>query len=64
MREFSRLKKILTWTIMSTAVLASTVTSIASGNEDRAFGFKMARAQQQQTKVLERQLACLARNVF
>ena len=64
MSEFSRLKKILTWTIMSTAVLALTVTSIASGNQDRAFGFKMARAQQQQTKVLERQLACLARNVF
>jgi spore germination cell wall hydrolase CwlJ-like protein len=49
---------------MSTAVLALTVTSTASGNQDRAFGFKMAKAQQQQTKVLERQLACLARNVF
>ena len=64
MSGISRLKKILTWTIMSTAVLAVTVTSIASGNEDRAFGFKLAKAQQQQTKVLERQLACLARNVF
>jgi hypothetical protein len=38
MSEFSRLKKILTWTIMSTAVLALTVTSVASGNQDRAFG--------------------------
>jgi len=64
MSEFSRLKKILTWTIMSTAVLAVTVTSIANATEDRAFGFKMAKAQQQQAKVLERQLACLARNVF
>ena len=64
MSVFTRFKKILTWTIMSTAVLALTVTSIASGNQDRAFGFKIARAQQQQTKVLERQLACLARNVF
>ncbi len=63
MSVFTRFKKILTWTIMSTAVLALTVTSIASGNEDRAFGFKLVRAQQQ-TKVLERQLACLARNVF
>ena len=57
MSVFTRFKKILTWTIMSTAVLALTVTSIASGNQDRAFGFKIARAQQQQTKVLERQLA-------
>ena len=64
MSEFSRLKKILTWTIMSTAVLAVTVTSIANATEDRAFGFKIVKAQQQQTKVLERQLACLARNVF
>ena len=63
MSVFTRFKKILTWTIMSTAVLALTVTSIASGNEDRAFGFKLVKAQQQ-TKVLERQLACLARNVF
>ncbi len=64
MSGISRLKKILTWTIMSTVVLALTVTSIASGNQDRAFGFKMAKAQQQQSKFLERQLACLARNVF
>ena len=64
MSGISRLKKILTWTIMSTAVLALTATSIASSNEDRAFGFKLVKAQQQQAKVLERQLACLARNVF
>ena len=64
MSAVSRLKKILTWTIMSTAVLAVTVTSIANATEDRAFGFKMAKAHQQQTKILERQLACLARNVF
>ena len=63
MSVFTRFKKILTWTIMSTAVLALTVTSIASGSEDRAFGFKLVKAQQR-TKVLERQLACLARNVF
>ena len=64
MSAVSRLKKILTWTIMSTAVLAVTVTSIANATEDRAFGFKMAKAHQQQAKVLERQLSCLARNVF
>ena len=64
MSEFSRLKKILTWAKMSIAVLAITVATPTSGSEDRAFGFKMAKAQQQQTKVLERQLACLARNVF
>ena len=64
MSVFTRFKKILTWTIMSTAVLAITVATPTSGSEDRAFGFKMAKAQQQQTKVLERQLACLARNVF
>jgi spore germination cell wall hydrolase CwlJ-like protein len=64
MSGISRLKKILTWTIMSTAVLALTVTSIASGSEDRAFGFKIAKAQQQRNKAVERQLACLARNVF
>jgi spore germination cell wall hydrolase CwlJ-like protein len=64
MSAVSRLKKILTWTIMSTAVLAITVTSIANATEDRAFGFKIAKTQQQKTKVLERQLACLARNVF
>ena len=65
MSGISRLKKILTWTIMSTAVLALTATPMmTNATEDRAFGFKIARAQQQQTKVLERQLACLARNVF
>ena len=64
MSVFTRFKKILTWTIMSTAVLALTVTSIASGNQDRAFGFKVAKAQEQKVKNIERQLACLARNVF
>jgi spore germination cell wall hydrolase CwlJ-like protein len=64
MSEFSRLKKILTWAKMSITVLAITVATPTSGSEDRAFGFKMAKAHQQQTKVLERQLACLARNVF
>jgi len=39
MSAVSRLKKILTWTIMSTAVLAVTVTSIANATVDRAFGF-------------------------
>ena len=46
---------------MSTTVLA---TPVASGTEGRAFGFKMAQVQQQKTKTVERQLACLARNVF
>ena len=63
MSEFSRLKKILAWTIMSTTVIA-VATSTANAAEDRAFGLKMAKVQQHQTKVLERQLACLARNVF
>lgn len=50
---------------MSTAVLALTATPlITNATEDRAFGFKIANVQQQKTKVLERQLACLARNVF
>ena len=65
MRAVSRLKKILTWANLSITVLAITVASpTASGSEDRAFGFKIAKVQQQQTKVLEKQLACLARNVF
>jgi spore germination cell wall hydrolase CwlJ-like protein len=64
MSEFSRLKKILTWANLSITVLAITVATPTSGSEDHAFGFKIAKAQQQQTKVLERQLACLARNVF
>ena len=50
---------------MSTTVLALTATPlITNATEDRAFGFKIAKVQQQQSKVLERQLACLARNVF
>ena len=65
MSGISRLKKILTWANLSITVLAITVASpTASGSEDRAFGFKIAKVQQQQTKVLERQMACLARNVF
>lgn len=65
MRAFTPLKKILTWTNMSIAILATTLaTPTASGSEDRAFGFKMAQVQQQKTKAVERQLACLARNVF
>jgi len=48
---------------MSTAVLA-VATSTADAAEDRAFGFKVAKAQQQKTKSIDRQLACLARNVF
>lgn len=65
MRAVSRLKNILTWANLSITVLAITVASpTASGSGDRAFGFKIAKAQQQQTKVVERQMACLARNVF
>jgi spore germination cell wall hydrolase CwlJ-like protein len=62
MSEFSRLKKILTWTIMSTAVITMLTLPTAMGSEDTQFGFRVIK--QQQTKVLERQLACLARNVF
>ena len=64
MNVFTRFKKILTWTIMSITVSTVAVATPTAASEDRAFGFKVAKAQQQQTKVLERQLACLARNVF
>ena len=63
MSVISRVKKILTWTIMSTTVIAINL-SIADAAEDRAFGFKVAQATKQQAKVIERQLTCLARNVF
>jgi len=49
---------------MSTAVLAVAVATPTAASEDRAFGFKVAKAQQQKAKGIERQLACLARNVF
>jgi spore germination cell wall hydrolase CwlJ-like protein len=61
MSEFSRLKKILTWTMMSTTVLALTATPIALGSEASDFGFKLVK--QQEAKIT-RQLTCLARNVF
>ena len=64
MSVFTRFKKILTWTIMSTAVLAVSVATPTAASEDRAFGFKVAKAQEQKVKNIERQLACLARNVF
>ena len=63
MNVFTRFKKILTWTMMSTTVLALNV-SIADAAEDRAFGFKVAQATKIKTKTIERQLTCLARNVF
>jgi len=62
MNVFTRFKKILTWTIMSTAVLAVAIPTAAS--EDRAFGFKISKAHGEKVKNIERQLVCLARNVF
>ena len=61
MSEFSRLKKILTWTIMSTAVLTMLTLPTAMGSEDTQFGF---RAIKKEEAKVARQLACLARNVF
>ena len=57
----ARFKKILTWTIMSTTVIALTTMPTAMGSEDRDFGFKIVK--QQEAKIA-RQLTCLARNVF
>jgi len=64
MNVFTRFKKILTWTIMSTTVLTLTLATPTAASEDRAFGFKVAKAQQQKVKNIERQLTCLACNVF
>ena len=61
MSEFSRLKKILTWTIMSTTVVTMLTLPTAMGSEANDFGFKIVK--QQEAKVA-RQLSCLARNVF
>ena len=61
MSAVSRLKKILTWTIMSTAVVTMLTLPIAMGSEDTQFGFKIIK---QQEARISRQLACLARNVF
>ena len=61
MSVFARFKKILTWTIMSTTVIALTTIPSALGNEAHDFGFKIIK--QQEAKVA-RQLTCLARNVF
>ena len=61
MSGFSRLKKILTWTIMSTTVLTMLTLPNAMGNEAQDFGFRIVK--QQEAKVA-RQLTCLARNVF
>lgn len=64
MNVFTRFKKILTWTIMSITVSTVAVVTPTAASEDRAFGFKVAKAQQHKAKGIERQLACLARNVF
>jgi hypothetical protein len=64
MSVFTRFKKILTWTIMSITVSTVAVVTPTAASEDRAFGFRVAKAQQQKAKGIERQLACLARNVF
>ena len=64
MNVFTRFKKILTWTIMSITVSTVVATTPTAASEDRAFGFKVAKAQQQKATGIERQLACLARNVF
>ena len=64
MSVFTRFKKILTWTIMSITVSTVAVVTPTAASEDRAFGFKVVKAQQQKATRIERQLACLARNVF
>ena len=61
MSEISRLKKILTWTIMSTTVLTMLTVPRAMGNEATDFGFRVIK--KEEAKVA-RQLSCLARNVF
>ena len=64
MNVISRVKKILAWTIMSITVSTVAIVTPTAASEDRAFGFKVAKAQQQKMKTIERQLTCLARNVF
>jgi spore germination cell wall hydrolase CwlJ-like protein len=49
---------------MSITVSTVAVVTPTAASEDRAFGFKVAKAQQQKAIGIERQLACLARNVF
>ena len=61
MSVFARFKKILTWTIMSTAVVTMLTLPTAMGSEANDFGFKIVK--QQEAKIA-RQLTCLARNVF
>lgn len=61
MSVISRFKKILTWTIMSTTVIALTTVPTALGSEAQDFGFRIVK--QQEAKIA-RQLTCLARNVF
>ena len=61
MSVFARFKKILTWTIMSTTVIALSTIPNALGNESSDFGFKIQKAQEAK---IARQLTCLARNVF
>ena len=64
MNVFTRFKKILTWTIMSITVSTAALATPTAASEDRAFGFKVAKAQEKKVKNIERQLTCLARNVF
>ena len=61
MSVISRVKKILTWTIMSTTVIAFSTMPTALGSETKDFGFKIVK--QQEAKI-SKQLTCLARNVF
>lgn len=61
MSVISRFKKILTWTMMSTTVIALTAIPTALGSEASDFGFKIQKAQEAK---IGRQLTCLARNVF
>jgi spore germination cell wall hydrolase CwlJ-like protein len=49
---------------MSITVSTVAVVTPTAASEDRAFGFKVVKAQQQKATGIERQLACLARNVF
>jgi spore germination cell wall hydrolase CwlJ-like protein len=49
---------------MSITVSTVALATPTAASEDRAFGFKVVNAQQQKVKTIERQLTCLARNVF
>lgn len=69
MRVTTRLKKILTWTNMSIMVLTTSVATPVSARDHADFGFSNTTKVVKQVAVtktdqMQRQLACLARNVF